>query len=76
MDSLLYALPALACPVGMGVMMWLMMRGGRRPTQAPPTAPDWQPDPRETELARLREEIQHLRAGQPTVGAGSIEQPR
>jgi hypothetical protein len=29
MDSVLIAVAALACPVGMGVMMWLMARGMR-----------------------------------------------
>ncbi|WP_322753228.1 hypothetical protein [Frankia sp. Cas3] len=76
MDAVLYALPALACPVGMGAMMWLMMRGkSNRPSQTP-LAGTGQADPRETELAALREEIQHLRGTQRPVPAGSKQQPR
>jgi len=74
---------ALACPVGMGVMMWLMMRGGRHnPQMGQPPMPmgssfDQTTDQtidRETELARMRAEIDQLRAAQaerdnsPNVG--------
>jgi hypothetical protein len=30
MQSLLLGVSVLACPVGMGAMMWLMMRGQRK----------------------------------------------
>ncbi|MFJ6894900.1 hypothetical protein [Streptomyces hokutonensis] len=54
MDKLLYLLPVLACPVGMGLMMWLMMRpkNGAQPT----------PGADQQELLRLRKEINALRA--------------
>jgi hypothetical protein len=38
MDRLLFLLPVLVCPAAMGLMIWLMMRGGHRaesPTSAP-----------------------------------------
>ncbi|GAB2956483.1 hypothetical protein GCM10023080_014650 [Streptomyces pseudoechinosporeus] len=61
MENLLYLLPALACPVGMGLMMWFMMRGKRpadgRPHTAPTTA-------QQQELARLRKEVEALRGEQ------------
>lgn len=54
-DLLPFAL--LACPIGMGVMMWLMMRNGHS-----------QDDPQQhaaaDEVARLRAEVDQLRAGQ------------
>ncbi len=46
-----YLLLVLACPVGMGLMMWLMMRGNK-------SAPSSGPDP---EVARLRAELDELR---------------
>ncbi|MFD3928304.1 hypothetical protein [Streptomyces sp. NPDC058614] len=57
MSQFLYVLPALACPVGMGAMMWFMMRSGRKNTTSPAAT-----DPREQGLASLRKEIDDLRA--------------
>jgi hypothetical protein len=53
MDKLLYLLPVLACPVGMGLMMWFMMRP-KHGAQSAPTAD-------QQELLRLRKEIDALR---------------
>lgn len=57
MAQLLYPLALLACPIGMGLMMWLMMRGGKHeaPQQSPSTT---------TELTQLRAEVDQLRAAQ------------
>ena len=53
MSELFYLLALLACPVGMGAMMWMMSRGqGPRP----------QPVEDHAELAGLRAEIDQLRA--------------
>ncbi|MGH3868441.1 MAG: hypothetical protein ACRDQ4_20440 [Pseudonocardiaceae bacterium] len=52
MQSLLYGLAVLACPVGMGVMMWMMMRG-RRQGVGDAGGQD--------QVARLRAEIDQLK---------------
>lgn len=65
MSQLLYILPALACPVGMGLMMWFMMRS-KRPSitaQPPHTAPTAE---QAQELRRLRKEVDALRGELPT----------
>ena len=54
MRTLTYLLPALACPAGMGVMMWMMMRGNRH-AQPPPGV-----ESRDDELTRLRRELDEL----------------
>jgi hypothetical protein len=54
MAETLYPLALLACPVGMGLMMWLMMRGGRSNTQTP--SPN-----RDVEVEQLRREVAALR---------------
>ncbi|MEU0684436.1 hypothetical protein [Streptomyces albogriseolus] len=58
MDNLLYLLPVLVCPVGMGLMMWFMMRSRRPAAGQPHTAPT---TAQEQELARLRKEVEALR---------------
>jgi hypothetical protein len=53
MESLLYGVAVLACPVGMGAMMWMMMRG-QRGGNGSPKVPD--------QVAELRSEIDQLKA--------------
>jgi hypothetical protein len=69
MEKLLHLLPALGCPLGMGAIMWFMMRSGKsgqagQPGQAaqpgtldPVAVPD-------QEIAALRAEVDQLRAAQ------------
>jgi hypothetical protein len=56
----LYALAVLACPVGMGLMMWMMMRANKQTDHRPP---EQHASPAtDAELARLRAELDQLRA--------------
>ncbi|GAB3668677.1 hypothetical protein GCM10027596_39830 [Nocardioides korecus] len=67
MAQLLYPLALLACPVGMGLMMLMMMRGGKSTDTAAQ-------DPARTsadELTRLRAEVDQLRAEQRGNNASS-----
>jgi hypothetical protein len=57
MDKLLYLIPSLACPISMGLMMWLMMRP-KKGAQPDLPAADRQ------ELARLSKELDALRSTQ------------
>lgn len=66
MESLLYGVAVLACPVGMGVMMWMMMRGQRGDAGGDAGSPVGQ-----DQVAELRAEIDQLkadRAQQRTTG--------
>lgn len=62
MPESLYPLALLACPLGMGAMMWMMMRGHNKPSESDTVA-------KEAELTALRAQIDHLHAanrdGQP-----------
>ncbi|MDP9398270.1 MAG: hypothetical protein M3P96_10830 [Actinomycetota bacterium] len=59
-----YALAVLACPVGMGAMMWFMMRAGKQPAQPVPAAPSARMSAGDAELVALRTEVDQLRAEQ------------
>lgn len=63
MSQVLYSLALLACPVGMGLMMWLMMRGMKKGNEGKPASPAL-----DAELAKLRAEADQLRAGQRDSG--------
>ena len=61
---LLYGVCALACPLGMGAMMWFMMRGGSKAQAANgQTSPSTSGDARE-DIARLQAEVDELREAQ------------
>jgi hypothetical protein len=68
-ENLVYLLPLVACPVMMGVMMW-MMRGHH--TQHQPANPDVST---QEEIAVLRAEIATLRAQQNQPAQGDADQP-
>ncbi len=62
MEQLLLVVAVLACPVGMGLMMWFMMRGRREQPATPG---------QEQELARLRAQIEALRPAPAEDAAAS-----
>lgn len=64
MSEIFYSLAILACPVAMGLMMWVMMRGGHAArTQETQITPEQQ-----RELARLRAEVEALKAQPSQAG--------
>lgn len=58
MSEAIYAMALLACPAGMGLMMWFMMRGGNQSAGAAPAVSS------DAELASLRAALDQLRAEQ------------
>ena len=57
MPESLYALALLACPAGMGLMMWMMMRGKTTPS-------DTDAEAKRVELVGLKAQIDQLLAEQ------------
>ncbi len=76
MEQLLPVLPFLACPIGMGLMMWMMSRRGASAPNAGHAAQDAAPAdgprPMETDderTLRLRGELGSLQAQQASLEA-------
>lgn len=70
MSHLIYALPVLACPIGMSLMMWLMMRG--KNTSPESTGGEGTVEQRQSQLARLQAEIEALRRSQQPTSVGPV----
>ena len=64
MEGVLLSLAVLACPVGMGLMMFFMMRSHRDKPHAAAT-----PEELRAEHARISEELERHEQSEP-VGAG------
>lgn len=70
----LYLLALLACPVGMGAMMWFMMRGKNHSSKE---ASERSPGHiRDEEVTRLRAEVDQLRAATQDTGAVRRDEER
>ena len=57
MEQIFSGLAVLACPLGMGALMWVMMRSNKKPSDIAAA-----PEASEAELARLRADLDALRA--------------
>lgn len=62
MPDAFYAVAVLACPVGMGLMMWFMMRGSKQSGPSVPAEQSVHPSDSDAEVAALRAEVDQLRA--------------
>lgn len=65
MEGALLAVAVLACPVGMGLMMWMMMRNDGKGGESRTTQADYGDETAslaDKEVAELRAEIELLKA--------------
>jgi hypothetical protein len=64
MQAVFYGLAVLACPVGMGLMMWMMMRGQKKNPDGGDSAA--QGSGSQPQVDQLRAEIDQLKADRVT----------
>lgn len=72
MQAFFYGLAALACPLGMGLMMWMMMRGQRQDTRNAGVNQSGagESGDRLGQIAELRAEIDELKTDRAARGVG------
>jgi len=68
MSQVFYSLALLACPIGMGVMMWLMMRPSRKPPVVPASV-----EVSAHEIAQLRADLDEFRNQQSAASTQSSD---
>lgn len=68
MEGVLVPLALLACPVGMGVMMWFMNRGMKEKAGRPDAGEPSSLDELRREHARLGADIERLEGGRAPNG--------
>ncbi|MDQ2706499.1 MAG: hypothetical protein M3Z25_02175 [Actinomycetota bacterium] len=71
MQQLLYGLAALACPLGMGLMMWVMMRGQRGGSGSGASSAPLASEDRAGQIDALRAEIDQLKADRAARTTGA-----
>ncbi|MCW2651358.1 MAG: hypothetical protein JWR32_2334 [Mycobacterium sp.] len=64
MQTLLLGVCALACPLGMCLMMWMMMRGERRPDNSAAGSAGASAADEAPSIEALRAEVEQLKAQQ------------
>ncbi len=72
MTHLFNSLAILACPLGMGLMMWMMMRSGKK---SAPTATSPGETAKQAELDQLHAQIAEMRAGQDNQATSAPDLP-
>ena len=74
MPESLYLLALLACPLVMGAMMWMMMRGNKQPPPTPNPTPNTAT--KQAELAGLQAQIDQLQAQRDHERSNTATEPR